>query len=198
MPVPEALTPVLGKTWLARYMEKHPQLFGELTPEDLLKPVKTPSPQRGAFAGPDPEPGSERKAPRKAKARREQQLAPSVKAALLKAASQVTDNGYASESAFQQAVKTALEERGWYVQESLRGSARGGAVFYGKGWPDLQVYKPDGKRLMLYLELKQPGKIPTAAQVACHDRLRAAGFTVLVAYTLQQCLNAADKELKRA
>lgn len=104
-------------------------------------------------------------------------------------------NGYASEAEFQADVVKTLETFGWHVQESLKGSARGGQVFYTVGFPDLQIYR--APRRMTFIELKQPGNRPSEAQLACHARLREAGFAVTVAYTLEQALAAAAEELCR-
>ncbi|WP_189070581.1 VRR-NUC domain-containing protein [Deinococcus radiotolerans] len=102
-------------------------------------------------------------------------------------------NGYSVEAEFQAAVVKELAAFGWHVQESLKGSERGGEVWYGKGWPDLQVYR--APRRTFYLELKQPGKKPSQAQLDCHARLRESGYRVTVAYTLDQALRAAQEEL---
>lgn len=95
-------------------------------------------------------------------------------------------NGYASEAAFQEDAKARLESLGWHVQEGPKGSAGGGAVWYGEGWPDLTVYGP--QRRMWFAELKQPGNRPSEAQLACHARLRECGFRVVVAWTLDELL----------
>lgn len=102
-------------------------------------------------------------------------------------------NGYESEAEFQVAVVTELEAFGWHVQETLKGSKRGGEVFYTPGFPDIQAYR--APRRMFFLELKQPGNRPSDAQVACHARLRESGYRVTVAYTLDQALKAAAEEL---
>lgn len=99
-------------------------------------------------------------------------------------------NGYAREADFQQAARAALTARGWYVQESLKGSRNGGAVWYGKGWPDLQIWREDGSRRMWFVELKQPGNKPDEDQLECHARLRAGGFLVVVAWLLDTVLAA--------
>jgi hypothetical protein len=96
-------------------------------------------------------------------------------------------NGYPNEAAFQVAAKAELEALGWHVQESLKGSARGGSVLYGAGGPDLQVYRP--VRRVWFIELKQPGNKPSDAQLACHARLRVCGFRVVVAYRLSEILD---------
>lgn len=102
-------------------------------------------------------------------------------------------NGYSSEAELQAAVVAELEAFGWHVQQSLLGSDRGGAVWYTPGFPDLQIYR--APRRMAFLELKQPGNRPSEVQLACHARLRAAGYRVTVAYTLAQALAAAQEEL---
>ncbi|WP_235514068.1 VRR-NUC domain-containing protein [Deinococcus sp. Leaf326] len=99
-------------------------------------------------------------------------------------------NGYAKEADFQAAACAQLKARGWRVQEALKGSDSGGTVWYTPGWPDLQMYKPDGQRRMWFVELKQPGKKPTAKQLECHEYLRAAGFLVVVAWHLDAVLEA--------
>ncbi|GAA5513618.1 hypothetical protein Dcar01_02362 [Deinococcus carri] len=90
-----------------------------------------------------------------------------------------------------------LTECGWSVQESLKGSSKGGTVWYTPGWPDLVVYLEDGQRRLWFAELKQPGNKPTAEQLACHLRLRASGFTVVVAWTLQELLVTEAQERLR-
>lgn len=102
-------------------------------------------------------------------------------------------NGYANEAEFQAAVVAHLEAFGWHVQETLKGSKRGGEVFYTPGFPDLQIYR--APRRMAFIELKQPGNRPSDAQLACHARLRESGYRVTVAYTLDQALRAAQEEL---
>lgn len=104
------------------------------------------------------------------------------------------DNGYPNEAAFQAAAVRELTALGWHVQESLKGSQRGGPVWYTAGWPDLVLYLPDGRRRLWFAELKQPGNKPSADQLACHARLRAAGFRVVVAYTLAELLAAEQEE----
>ncbi|MFC4636968.1 VRR-NUC domain-containing protein [Deinococcus hohokamensis] len=89
---------------------------------------------------------------------------------------------------------TQLELRGWTVQESLKGSKHGGPIWYGKGWPDLQIYMEDGRRRIWFAELKQPGNTPTDDQLACHARLRRSGFRVIVAYTLDVLLAVEQEE----
>lgn len=95
-------------------------------------------------------------------------------------------NGYASEADFQADAKARLEALGWHVQEGPKGSAGGGAVWYGEGWPDLTVYGPQ-RRLWL-AELKQPGNRPSEKQLACHARLRECGFRVVVVWFLGELL----------
>ncbi|MBB5234449.1 VRR-NUC domain-containing protein [Deinococcus budaensis] len=103
-------------------------------------------------------------------------------------------NGYATEAEFQTAAKSALEGRGWDVQESLKGSHGGGTVWYTPGWPDLAIYLQDGTRRLWFAELKQPGRTPTDEQLACHARLRNAGFRVVVAWTLEGLLAIEEEE----
>lgn len=109
----------------------------------------------------------------------------------------IRDNGFPTEALFQVSAKSALEAQGWTVQESLKGSSGGGAVWYGKGWPDLQAFREDGTRRTVYIELKQPGKVPTQDQMKCHAQLRRGGYTVAVAWTVEGCLNAARLEDER-
>lgn len=97
-------------------------------------------------------------------------------------------NGYASEAAFQDAVVAALLERGWTVWQMYRGSQRGGSVWATKGIPDLCAFRPPG--LLLWIELKQPGNAPSAAQLERHAELRGAGLPITVAWTLEQVLQA--------
>lgn len=106
-------------------------------------------------------------------------------------------NGYPNEAAFQTDAVRHLAELDWCVQESLKGSSGNGAVYYTPGWPDLQVYRLDGQRRLWFAELKQPGNRPDDAQLACHARLRAAGFTVIVAWTLQDVLHTELQERAR-
>jgi hypothetical protein len=103
-------------------------------------------------------------------------------------------NGYENEAAFQADAVRTLCGLGWSVQENLKGSAGNGPVYYGKGWPDLDIYMEDGRRRIWYAELKQPGNKPTDDQLACHARLRRAGFRVIVAYTLDDLLTAQREE----
>lgn len=56
------------------------------------------------------------------------------------------------------------------------------------------LYLPDGRRRLWFAELKQPSNKPSADQLACHARLRAAGFRVVVAYTLAELLAAEQEE----
>jgi hypothetical protein len=65
--------------------------------------------------------------------------------------------------------------RGWRAQRALKS---GGTL---AGMPDSMVLW-DGRTF--FLELKLPGKKPTARQAACHADLRAAGFPVAVGTTL--------------
>ena len=67
--------------------------------------------------------------------------------------------------------------RGWRAQRALKS---GGTL---AGMPDSMVLW-DGRAY--FLELKLPGKKPTARQAACHAALRAAGFPVAVGTTLHE------------
>ena len=89
-----------------------------------------------------------------------------------------------------------LTLRGWDVQESYKGSAGGGPVWYTPGWPDLVLYR--AQRRIWFAELKQPGNKPTETQLARHARLRNAGFRVVVAYDLNTLLTVADEEARSA
>ncbi|GHG35671.1 hypothetical protein GCM10017784_32120 [Deinococcus indicus] len=80
------------------------------------------------------------------------------------------------------------------MQEGPKGSLGGGPVWYTAGWPDLTVYRTDGTRRLWFAELKQPGNRPSDTQLACHARLRAAGFRVTVAFTLADLLAAEAQE----
>lgn len=101
-------------------------------------------------------------------------------------------NGYPSEAAFQADAVEQLTLLGWDVQESLKGSQGGGPVWYTPGWPDLVLYR--SPRRIWFAELKQPGHRPSPGQLACHARLRGAGFRVVVAYDLQTLLDAELEE----
>lgn len=103
-------------------------------------------------------------------------------------------NGYENEAAFQADAVDKLKELGWDVQESYKGSQRGGQIWMTPGWPDLVATLPDGRRRIVFFELKQPGNKPTDDQLACHARLRRAGFRVIVAYTLDDLLTAQREE----
>jgi hypothetical protein len=102
--------------------------------------------------------------------------------------SRSASNGYASEALFQQDAVERLILLGWEVQEGPQGSRGGGPVWYTAGWPDLAIYRQDGQRRLWFAELKQPGNTPSDAQLACHTRLRAAGFRVVVVWTLDVLL----------
>lgn len=104
----------------------------------------------------------------------------------------LSSNGYASEAAFQADAVEHLTLLGWDIQETYKGSSRGGPVWVTPGWPDLVLYR--APRLMWFAELKQPGNKPTDSQLACHARLRAAGFRVVVAYDLDTLLAVAEEE----
>lgn len=101
-------------------------------------------------------------------------------------------NGYASEATFQADAVEQLILLGWDVQEGPQGSAGGGAVWYTAGWPDLTLYR--APRRLWFAELKQPGNKPSAAQLDCHARLRAAGFRVVVVWTLNDLLAVEQEE----
>ncbi|MBZ9713775.1 VRR-NUC domain-containing protein [Deinococcus multiflagellatus] len=101
-------------------------------------------------------------------------------------------NGYASEALFQADAVEQLILRGWHVQETLKGSAGNSAVYVTPGWPDLVLYR--APRRIWFAELKQPGRKPSDAQLACHARLRAAGFRVVVAYFLSDLLAVEAEE----
>lgn len=101
-------------------------------------------------------------------------------------------NGYASEALFQAAAVEALILLGWQVHESYLGSDGGGGAWLTPGFPDLMVYR-EGRRLW-FAELKQPGRKPTDVQLAYHARLRAAGFRVVVAWTLAGVLTIEEEE----
>ncbi len=103
-------------------------------------------------------------------------------------------NGYVSEAAFQAAAVEELILRGWDVHESYLGSDGGGRAWLTPGFPDLLVYRQDGARRLWFAELKQPGNKPTDTQLAYHARLRAAGFRVVVAWTLDDLLAAEAEE----
>ncbi len=74
------------------------------------------------------------------------------------------------ESAIQTKIKNQLEKDGWYVVKIITCSKN--------GWPDLQAMKDNKIR---FIEVKQPGKKPTALQTYMHQKLRSLGFTVIVA-----------------
>lgn len=103
-------------------------------------------------------------------------------------------NGYVSEAAFQAAAVEQLIYLGWEVQEGPQGSKGGGPIFYTAGWPDLTIYRQDGQRRLWFAELKQPGNKPSPEQLACHARLRAAGFRVIVCWTLEELLAIEEEE----
>ncbi len=101
-------------------------------------------------------------------------------------------NGYPSEAAFQADAVERLILLGWEVHESYKGSASGGSVWMTKGFPDLMIYRSPQR--MWFAELKQPGNKPTQDQLAYHARLRAAGFRVVVVWTLDDLLAIATEE----
>lgn len=105
-------------------------------------------------------------------------------------------NGFGSEAQFQAAVIAELSSRfGLICKEGPKGSAGGGKVFYSAGWPDLTVFAMDGRRIMFFLELKQPGNGPSDEQLKTQDELRQAGFTAEICYNMEQCLEIAALEL---
>lgn len=110
--------------------------------------------------------------------------APAPAAGLPRSAS----NGYANEKAFQADVVHELTTRGWTVWQMYLGSERGGSVHMTKGVPDVLAFRHGG--LLLWLELKQPGNKPSAAQLERHEELRRAGFPITVAWTLEQVFRA--------
>lgn len=80
---------------------------------------------------------------------------------------------------------------GWTVWQMYLGSARGGSVWTTKGIPDLLAFRPPGT--LVWLELKQPGNVPSAAQLERHAELCAAGLRVAVVWTLPDLLAFAEE-----
>lgn len=101
-------------------------------------------------------------------------------------------NGYVSEAAFQADAVEHLILLGWEIQETLKGSRGNSTVYVTPGWPDLVIYR--APRRIWFAELKQPGNKPSAAQLECHARLRAAGFRVVVVWTLHDLLAVEQEE----
>ena len=85
------------------------------------------------------------------------------------------------ESKIQGKIKKELVRQGWIVLRPLQVSK--------SGYPDLWCLK-DGKTV--FIEVKQPGQIPTPLQTVRHLELRLSGFQVIVATSL----NCLDKIIK--
>lgn len=86
------------------------------------------------------------------------------------------------ETNLQRRIVKMLRARGWYAQKVH--SSR----YAQAGWPDLLAIR-DGR--CLFIEVKMPGREPTALQEAMHDRLRSAGAQVEVAWSVEDAQRAA-------
>ena len=73
------------------------------------------------------------------------------------------------ESKIQSKIKAKFERAGWLVVKLIKTNTN--------GIPDLMCLK-SGKTI--FVEVKQPGKVPTPLQLYRHEELRAKGFEVLV------------------
>lgn len=59
---------------------------------------------------------------------------------------------------------------------------------------DTGIHLPRAPARVWFAELKQPGNKLTDDQLAYHARLRAAGFRVVVAWTLEDLLTIEEEE----
>lgn len=74
-----------------------------------------------------------------------------------------------TESAIQSKIMKRLRAEGWFVIKII--------VANMSGLPDLLALKPTA---VLFVEVKRPGKKPSAIQEHMHAKLRALGFRVEV------------------
>ena len=82
------------------------------------------------------------------------------------------------EKAIQAKIKKELSKQGWIVLRPLMVSS--------SGYPDLWALK-NGQ--CVFIEVKQPGKVPTPLQDMRHKELREAGFKVIIATSVNGIQN---------
>jgi hypothetical protein len=80
----------------------------------------------------------------------------------------------------ERAIETKLREA---VMQAGGWAVKYGASFH-NGFPDRMVLMPSGR--VAFVELKAPGKHPTALQRHVHDKLRTLGFRVEVIDSIAQ------------
>lgn len=71
---------------------------------------------------------------------------------------------------------------------------RGGVLLklqMSRGWPDRILMMPGGK--LVFVELKRPGKNPTALQAWVHGQIRGLGFRCLVIRTIKEMQLEVDR-----
>jgi CheY-like chemotaxis protein len=94
------------------------------------------------------------------------------------------------EDAVQWAIRKALRERGALVWHADAGSkeqtrkAKAGRP--PAGWPDLQVFLPAGRHVLL--EVKRPGGKLSGDQVRMHDTLRRMGHEVFTVSSAEEAV----------
>ena len=87
------------------------------------------------------------------------------------------------ESKIEKALKTEVEKR--------KGLCIKLVPLFFAGIPDRLVLLPNG--IMFFCELKTEGKQPRAIQRIVHERLRALGFNVEVADSVQRCVELVNE-----
>lgn len=97
-----------------------------------------------------------------------------------------------SEHEIQNAIIKYLKDRGYYCMRLNSGNK---GKFYGQpaGTPDLMVFKPvefDGKKYqevnLLFIEVKAPGKKPTAIQIVKMQELEEYSAKCIVAHSVEE------------
>lgn len=77
------------------------------------------------------------------------------------------------EKTIQQKIKKELEKQGWVVLRPVSISK--------SGYPDLWAIKAG---LLVFIEVKRPGEVPTPLQEQRHKELKEQGFNVIVAHSV--------------
>lgn len=93
------------------------------------------------------------------------------------------------EARVQRSIVRALETMGFFVSKFDQGFRRDGSTRQTRGIPDLYAVH-QGWELRLWIEVKAGSNRPTPHQEAWHQKVRAAGGTVVVAWSLEDVLEA--------
>lgn len=103
------------------------------------------------------------------------------------------------ERAIERQIEDLLRAHQWNVERSNQFVTGGAIIVQGstrKGFPDLWAWKALGRIglfslcLQVFIEVKRPGAKLMPEQERCHAEIRAAGGTVLVLHSLEECAEA--------